>query len=519
MMLRKILQGCDYKVPHAGDEAFTELDAQGVTYDSRNVAAGCLFVAIRGERYDGHDFVGDAIGKGAVAAVVEHALPEVAGNLILVKDARRALACIANNFYERPSEHLTMTGVTGTNGKTTTTYLLKSILEAWKKSVGLIGTIRYMIKDDIIPASHTTPESLEFQGLLKRMLLSGCTHIVTEVSSHALAQRRVEGTIFQTAVFTNLTRDHLDFHKTFEDYCSAKERLFKDLLTPNGTAVLNLDDAYGQRLDSELRRARPDLRILTYGLGAGAALRAGDVEVSSGGSKFQLSFSGKEYHVTTRLAGMPNVYNIMSATGASISLGVPWPVILAGIADAPEIPGRFEKVEAGQKFLCIIDYAHTEDALERLINTARQLISSGRSSPAERNDAVSQDAGRRRSRIITVFGCGGDRDRGKRPRMGEIATELSDFVIITTDNPRSEDAMNIIRDIESGAAKRNYRIDPDRKEAIGQAVAMAEEGDIVLVAGKGHEDYQEIKGLRYPFSDIDVAMEKIRSKLRTKNVG
>jgi UDP-N-acetylmuramoyl-L-alanyl-D-glutamate--2,6-diaminopimelate ligase len=506
MMLKEMLKGCDYNERFTND-AFMNTDISGVAYDSRNVEDGYLFVAIKGEKYDGHKFIEEAIGKGAVAAVVEKASDETGGRCLLVKDARKALACISNNFYGRPSEDLAVIGITGTNGKTTTSYMLKSVLESWGKDVGLIGTIQYMIKDRPYPAPHTTPESLEFQSFLRQMLLSGCTHAVTEVSSHALAQCRVDGAVFQTAVFTNLTRDHLDFHTTMEDYFRTKERLFQELLDKRGTAIINIDDPYGKRLDAELRSSRPSLTILTYGLKAEADITARDIEVSFQGLRFTMSFEGKRYNISSQLTGMPNVYNIMSAVGAAVSLGVPGQVILEGIKNPAGIAGRFEKIDAGQQFLCIIDYAHTEDALERLICTAREIIRQSSVVSSQSLQEVSP-------RIITVFGCGGDRDRGKRPGMGAVATGLSDYVIVTSDNPRSEDPSNIIKDVVGGIRAGNYLIEPDRREAITKAVEMAGDGDIVLIAGKGHEDYQEIKGVKYPFSDRDVVKEAIRIKLR-----
>lgn len=511
MKLREVLDGCDYSGGFPGNDTFLRKDVRGVAYDSRNVEEGYIFVAIKGERYDGHDFVKDAEKRGAVVVVSERELSGDEGGFILVGDGRKALACISNNFYQRPSESLTLIGITGTNGKTTTTYILKSILESWGKNVGVIGTIQYIIKDRVYPAPHTTPEAPEFQSLLRQMLLSGCSHVISEVSSHALAQYRVDGAVFDTAVFTNLTRDHLDFHKTMEDYFSAKERLFKELLDKNGTAIINLGDPYGKRLEAELRRRRPDLKILTYSLETGADIIASEVRVSFEGLRFKISHLGRSYNVSSPLTGMPNIYNIISAVGASISLGVPWQVILEGIEKAEHVAGRFERVDAGQEFLCIIDYAHTEDALERLILTARELLKELPPHPPFAE-------GGKREVLITVFGCGGDRDRGKRPGMGEVATRLSDFVILTTDNPRSEEPINIIKDIESGAVNKNYLIEPDREKAIGKAVEIAGGGDIVLVAGKGHEDYQEIKGIRYPFSDRDVIIEAIksRSKFQTK---
>jgi UDP-N-acetylmuramoyl-L-alanyl-D-glutamate--2,6-diaminopimelate ligase len=567
MRLKELLKGCDYTpsltLPHRGGwQGWGDIDIRGVAYDSREVREGYLFVAIKGERHDGHDFIRDVIKRGATAIVHEKAIdtqslvnsqqsnpplpPFAKGGMgglcfIKVKNSRKALACIANNFYGRPSDRLSLIGITGTNGKTTTTYILKSILESWGKEVGLIGTIQYMIKDRAYPALHTTPESLEFQSLLKDMFLSGCTHIISEVSSHALAQYRVDGTIFKTAVFTNLTRDHLDFHKTMEDYFRTKERLFRELLDKDGTSVINLDDPYGKRLISELK-IQPRIKfgakfkkILTYGLETGADIMAVDIDNSFQGLRFKILFRGRNYDISSHLIGLSNVYNIMSAVGVSISFGVPWQVILEGIEKAGNVTGRFEKVEIGQEFLCIIDYAHSEDALERLIYAAREFIkkSEVRSQKSEVSNTPSltllprgggQGWGgdfelRTRNsspRVITVFGCGGDRDRGKRPKMGEVATRLSDFVIITSDNPRSEEPADIIKEIEGGAVSKNYLIESDRGEAIRKAVSMADDGDVVLIAGKGHEDYQEIKGVRYRFNDRDIIEEAIRDRVKVK---
>lgn len=475
----------------------TDIEISGISYDSRKALPGHLFVAVRGEKLNGHDYINDALGKGAIAIVSENSEAGIrnsetnpAVTFIQVKDSRDALAYASNNYFMKPSNTLNVIGVTGTNGKTTTTYLLKSILESWGKQVGLIGTIQYMIKDEVFPAVHTTPESLEFQELLHRMLRSGCEYAVTEVSSHALAQRRVDGTMFKTAIFTNLTRDHLDFHKTMEDYFHAKKRLFTELLHDDGYSIINLDDPYGRKLLTELDLLhRQSKKVITCGLESGTDLIATEINNSFDGLNFTMLMHGRKNSVTSPLMGLPNVYNVLSAAGAAVSIGVPWNVILEGIRKAGTVKGRFEKVDEGQDFLAAIDYAHTEDALERLIYTARGLT---------------------RGKIITVFGCGGDRDKGKRPGMGAIATRLSDFVIITSDNPRSEEPMAIIKDIESGAARKNYLIEADRKEAIKRAVLMASGGDVVLVAGKGHETYQETDGKRLKFSDREVLIEAIR---------
>jgi UDP-N-acetylmuramoyl-L-alanyl-D-glutamate--2,6-diaminopimelate ligase len=516
MKLRELLSGCgdtfrEGEWLHDGqaEEDVRDMEISGVVYDSRKVKEGYMFVAIKGERVDGHNFIHDAIRNGARAIVLEREIrtteleiarrnlspgmehsmeqSEIQSCFLHAKNSRRSLACIASNLYKRPSEWMTLIGITGTNGKTTTTYILKSILETWGKDVGLVGTIQYMIGDVAYPAPHTTPESPEFQALLKDMYSSGCTHVISEVSSHALAQYRVDNTRFRAAVFTNLTRDHLDFHRTMEDYFRAKERLFLQLLDREGAAIINSDDTYGKRLHFELLSKNPELR---------------DIDLSFLGIRFNLIYRNEKHEILSGLVGLHNVYNIMSAVGVALSQGIPWSAITEGIAKTANVKGRFETVDVGQGFLAAIDYAHTEDALSRLLETAREVLAGKRRNGKEISP-----------RIITVFGCGGDRDRGKRPRMGAVATKLSNFVIITSDNPRSEEPHDIIREIEQGAVRKNYVIEPDRGEAISQAVKAAHKGDIVLIAGKGHENYQEIKGSMYRFSDREVLEAAIKERL------
>lgn len=486
-------------------ESFLDIEISGITYDSRRVVNNGLFVALKGENYDGSDFIMDAIDKGARvvffegdAANLDRELIKARNvSLIKVKDARKALACLSNNFYGRPSEMLNIVGVTGTNGKTTTTYIIRTILETWGKATGLIGTISYSFKGHDYPAVHTTPEAVGFQSLLRDMLDSGCSYVVTEVSSHSLKQRRVDFTRFSVAVFTNLTRDHLDFHGTMEDYYLSKRRLFTDLLIDKGTAVINIDDEWGKRLFSELPGLRPDVRIITYGIKADAMVTPIMIEKSKEGSSLKVRIRPSAFNlqpilqIDSPLIGIPNIYNILSAVSVALSLNIPEEIIIEGLKKDTVVRGRFERVEAGQDFLCIIDYAHTPDALERLILTAKEIKSN--------------------SRVITVFGCGGNRDKGKRPIMGRIATELSDYVIITSDNPRNEDPDAIISDIISGVIRNNYEIIPERAEAIERAVMLAQSGDILLIAGKGHEDYQEIKGKRERFSDREVCINAIKS--------
>lgn len=499
-----------------------ERDVSGVVFDSRNIKGGEVFVAIKGENFNGHDFIEDAIKMGAAAIVYENGSVDEGMRClfqdvvwIAVDDSRKALAAISSSFYRMPSEELTVVGITGTNGKTTTSYLLKNILEISGKAVGLIGTIEYLIKDKIYESKHTTPEASNFQSLLREMADNGCDYVVSEVSSHSLAQRRVDYTRFSAAVFTNLTRDHLDFHNTMEEYFEAKKRLFTDLLIDNGSAIINLDDPYGQRLASELKdQGNKKIRIITFGVkNSGAVISAGNIKTSCNVTSFDVYINCSlfheievpcQFHISSSLVGMPNVYNILAAVSAALSLNIPIEAIKDGLLGDLIIKGRFEKVDLGQNFLAVVDYAHTEDALERLLLTARHLL---------------EESHLGNTRVITVFGCGGNRDKGKRPAMGEIATRLSDFVIITSDNPRNEDPRKIIRDIEKGIRnKDNYIVISDRAVAINMAIEMASKGDIVVVAGKGHEDYQEVKGRRYYFSDRLAIENAIRRKTKGNKV-
>lgn len=519
----------------SGIEGDAEREISGIAYDSRMVVRGSLFVALKGEKFDGGDFIEDALKKGAAAVMYgkDTALPddrrlawerEYPGTVwIRVADARDALASSAHLFYGSPSEELEVVGITGTNGKTTTSYLVKSILERWEKGVGLIGTINYLIKDRTYEAPHTTPEAPDFQRLLREMRESSCGYVVSEVSSHALAQKRVDYTRFRVAVFTNLTRDHLDFHSTMDDYFEAKSRLFTELLTHDGSAVINIDDAYGALLAQILRSTRPSVRVMTCSLENGEAdLSARDIKTSFAGTSFIARFHDGETEITSPMVGQTSVYNILSAMGTALSIGIPINIIQEGIAMAGLVKGRFEKVDMGQDFLAVVDYAHTEDALERLLLTARKLLEAyryvGKTEKIMKEKRRQFDIADRekdekdgsRGKLITVLGCGGNRDRGKRSKMGEIASRLSDFVIVTSDNPRNEDPKTIIRDVEKGIKGDSYIVIPDRNVAISMAVELASSGDIVLVAGKGHEEYQEIQGIRHSFSDKTALENAIR---------
>jgi len=472
----------------------------GLTDDSRRVSPGGLFVAVKGTQSDGHRFLAQAVAAGAGAIVVEtgrvseETLASIGVPVIQVGDSRRALGLLASRFHGDPSSRLKMIGVTGTNGKTTTTYVCKSILETAGVRVGLIGTVAYLYGEEQVAATHTTPGALELQGLLRKMVDAGMQAVVMEVSSHALALDRTAGCEFGTAVFTNLTQDHLDFHADMEDYFGAKLRLFT-VLAPEARAIANGDDPYGKRV-IEATRAR----AWTFAIDGPADLRAEDVRVSLSGVRFTARTPAGPVALRSPLVGRHNVHNILAAVAVGLAQGVPLEAIAAGVAALKNVPGRFEQVDAGQPFTVVVDYAHTEDALYRLLTTAQKV---------------------RTGRIITVFGCGGDRDRGKRPKMGQVAARYSDVVVVTSDNPRTEDPDAIIREILPGveaglrdAGHGRYLVHADRRAAIAEAIRLAQPGDLVLIAGKGHEDYQIIGKDKHPFDDRVVAREAIKALAR-----
>ncbi|HXR09591.1 MAG TPA: UDP-N-acetylmuramoyl-L-alanyl-D-glutamate--2,6-diaminopimelate ligase, partial [Candidatus Acidoferrales bacterium] len=472
--------------------AHGDLEISELAYDSRRVNPGTLFVAIRGEKTDGNNFVSDAVGRGAVAVISEQAKP---GTLpaefpwIQVEDARKALAISAANYYSRPAEVLKLIGVTGTNGKTTTSYLVDSILRAAGCEVGLLGTIAYRLVRESIAAPNTTPESLDLQKYLAEIVRAGGTHAVLEASSHALAMDRLWGCPFAVAIFTNLTRDHLDYHKTFDEYFAAKRRLFEGTgAAAPAAGVINRDDEYGQKL---LGLAS---QTLTYGLEPGADVTTRKPAISLSGIEFTAETPAGKIEIRSKLVGRPNVYNILAAMGAGVALGLPKEVIAAGIAQLSAVPGRFERIEAGQPFLVVVDYAHTDDALRNLLVTAKELNPDGR--------------------IITLFGCGGDRDRTKRPLMGEAAGRASEIVVLTSDNPRSEDPLLIINDVIVGVQRTKAKlfVELDRQKAIEVALDEARSGDIVLLAGKGHETSQALRDRTIEFDDREVARAVLRHR-------
>jgi UDP-N-acetylmuramoyl-L-alanyl-D-glutamate--2,6-diaminopimelate ligase len=493
MTFAAMLQALQGRVEILEAQGNQDVPVSAITDDSRLVRGGSLFVAVKGEQVDGHQFIPAAMKAGMAALVTQQPVVNGSFPLVRVADSRMALGLLGSRFYGEPASQIRMIGVTGTNGKTTTTYVCKALLEALGRQVGLIGTVAYQIGKEIIPASHTTPGALELQQLLARMVAAGCTTAVMEVSSHALAQDRTSGCEYDVAVFSNLTQDHLDFHKTMEEYFQAKLRLFTGLTGVTKSkkrAIVNSDDPYGARI-----KGLCPAPVWTYGLKAKADLRAEDVRLSLGGTTFRAATPAGSFPVESHLVGEHNVYNLLAAIGVALHEGATPEQVQQAVTQVTNVPGRFERVMAGQSFTVVVDYAHTEDALVRLL-TAAQALKAGR--------------------IITVFGCGGDRDRGKRPKMGRAAVAYSDVVILTSDNPRTEDPLSILQEVEVGVTDAlqqrpqvQYRKVADRREAIAAAVKEARPGDMVLIAGKGHEDYQIIGTKKFHFDDREVAREAI----------
>jgi UDP-N-acetylmuramoyl-L-alanyl-D-glutamate--2,6-diaminopimelate ligase len=486
MNLAEVLAGVRLKEPLGAELA--QVMVEGLAYDSRRVGRGSLFFAFPGARADGRSFANQAVKAGAVAVVSELTAPAgFHGPWIEVEHGRRALAHAARNFYGRPDERISLTGITGTNGKTTTSYLVDSVLRAAGKTTALIGTIEYHLGDRVLPAVNTTPESLELYRLLAELEQMGGTFATMEASSHALALGRIYGMHFHTAVFTNLTRDHLDFHQTMENYSAAKQMLFTGVGAPAPPfAVINRDDEYGAQM-----AAGANTKVLWYGLGKAANIRARHISSSFDGLRFEIQADGKHFAVQSPLIGRINVYNILAACGTGLSYGLPAEIIARGIANCRAVPGRFERVDEGQPFVVVVDYAHTDDALRNVISMARSLEP---------------------KRVVTLFGCGGDRDRTKRPIMGQVAAELSDLVALTSDNPRSEDPLDIMNDVLVGIRRKDTPclVEPDRAAAIRRAIEEARPGDILILAGKGHETYQIVKDRTIPFDDREVAREVLR---------
>jgi UDP-N-acetylmuramoyl-L-alanyl-D-glutamate--2,6-diaminopimelate ligase len=464
-----------------------------VTHDSRRAGPGIAFVAVRGHATDGNLFVEAARKKGA-AAIVSESPAQPGGPWVVVPDAREALAVLAAAAQGDPARALTLVGVTGTNGKTTTTHLVDAALRAAGHKVGLVGTIQYRVGDRLAEASRTTPEASDLQELFREMVDAGCDHAVMEVSSHSLVLKRVHGLAFRVAVFTNLTRDHLDFHGDMDAYFAAKRVLFDTLLREDGHAILNAGDDRAAALRAVSRGT-----VWTFGIGeqTGADLCALDVSLSLGGTRFRVKTPVGELLVESPLLGRFNVENLLGALGAALALGLPSAAVLRGLQSVTGVPGRLERVAAGQDFAVIVDYAHTDDALKNLLEAVREL---------------------RPRRIITVFGCGGDRDRTKRPLMGAVASRSSDVVVVTSDNPRSEPPESIVAEIVRGmnggrGAERHVIV--DRRDAIAKALELAGPGDAVVIAGKGHETYQALRDRTVPFDDRQVARDLLARLARS----
>jgi UDP-N-acetylmuramoyl-L-alanyl-D-glutamate--2,6-diaminopimelate ligase len=490
MKLEQVLAGLDI----AAMNGASAVEIASIECDSRKVTQGTIFFALHGVKLEGAQFAEDAVRRGAIVVASEATKPanfpdDAAWIQLAPGTDRRALARAAANFYGHPAEALKLVGITGTNGKTTTTYLVDSILRAAGRTTGLVGTTGYRTPKGYRDAPNTTPESLELQRIFAEIRDAGGTHATLETSSHALAMERLWGCHFAVAIFTNLTRDHLDYHQTFEAYFAAKRRLFEGSgAGAPDVGVINTDDPYGMSLKGLARST------LTYGLKASPDLAVKKLSLSAAGLEFIAQTPAGDVNVRSPLVGRMNAYNILAAIGAGIGLGISVEQIERGIAGLAAVPGRFERIDEGQPFLVVVDYAHTDDALRNVISTARELSAT--------------------ARIITLFGAGGERDRTKRPLMGEAAGSLSDLVVLTSDNPRSEDPLRIINDVVVGLQKANatYRIEPDREQAIAVALDAAQPGDIVILAGKGHETYQVLREGAIDFDD----REKARTILHRK---
>lgn len=505
MKLQQLLEGIDIINISGGLEG----EVSSVRYSAGECQADSLFVAIPGLMHDGHDFIQDAVNRGAKYVVYEKDIRLPGGiTAIRVNNSRRSLGILARNYFGNPSAGLALIAVIGTNGKTTITYLLESILKSAGFKCGVLGTVNYRFHDKIFPAPNTTPESYEMQKILRQMADEGVTHVIAEVSSHAIDLKRVDDCDFDIGIFTNLTRDHLDYHKTMENYFQVKKRFFSEVL-PQSTKiypqkmVINNDDSWGQKILTEV-----PFPSLTYGIESDSNVKAVDYELSLSGISAKIDLAGNSFSINSPLIGKFNLYNILAAISASFILQVPEASIKSGIENMRCVPGRLENVPSNSELHVFVDYAHTDDALRRVLQNLTML---------------------KKKRIITVFGCGGNRDRGKRPLMGEAAVSYSDLTIVTSDNPRLEDPLEIIREIETGIDQKeikkmdsdhlevnndvhSYTVIPEREKAIKAAISMADAGDIVLIAGKGHEDYQILGTKKIYFDDRVVAAQALSMK-------
>jgi UDP-N-acetylmuramoyl-L-alanyl-D-glutamate--2,6-diaminopimelate ligase len=483
MKLKNVLQEIEYSTW----DNLRQIEIQGLSCDSKNIHNDYIFVAVKGNKLDGHQFIDEAISRGAKVIISQHdfSLPKGV-NKILVKDTRLTLPKLASNFFGHPAQKLKIIGVTGTNGKTTITYLINDILIRAGFKTGLIGTVQYRLNDRVIPSTNTTPGPIELQSFLKEMLSHGLEYAVIEVSSHSLDQHRIDEIYFDAAIFTNLTLDHLDYHGNFENYFLAKAKLFEKL-KPAGKAIINIDDKYGVRF-KKIVKNNP---FFSYGLSEKADIYAQDIKLSLEGSEISLVTLYGSFELKTKLIGLHNVYNILAATGAAMAQGVNLDIIQEALSQSEGAPGRLQPIKEGQPFKVFVDYAHSDDALKNVLTALNKI---------------------KKRNILLLFGCGGERDRSKRPLMAKVASELADWVIITSDNPRGEDPEAIIEEIERGLPDNfeNYFKIVDREKAIEKIITMAKKDDIILIAGKGHENYQIFKDRVIPFNDREAARKYIK---------
>lgn len=486
MRLKNLIKSIDnYKTCNSSED----FPVCGISCNSKTVSDDFVFVAIKGNRDDGHKFIQEAIDRGARAIIVQDQGIRVKRqdkkvNLIKVTDTRKVLARLATEFYGNPSSKMKVIGITGTNGKTTVSYLIEALLKTAGFNPAVIGTVNYRFNDKIIPSKNTTPGPIETQSMLAEMLKQGINYTVMEVSSHALNQDRTEGINYHCAIFTNLTQDHLDYHRTLENYFQAKAKLFQNI-RPNAFTIINNDDGYGKKLKNLI-----PAEVITYGIDNNADIMAGDIKPDIAHTEFLLTTTKEKVNFKTPLIGQHNVYNILAAVALAVREGLDLSLIKSVIEKFDSVPGRMERIDTKRDFSVFVDYAHTEDALRNVIKSLREFAS---------------------GKIIVVFGCGGERDKTKRPKMGYAVSELADYAIITSDNPRSENPEEIIEDIEKGIKKNNYSVVPERKDAIKESLSLAKLGDIVLVAGKGHEDCQILKDKIVHFDDREVIRECLHS--------
>jgi UDP-N-acetylmuramoyl-L-alanyl-D-glutamate--2,6-diaminopimelate ligase len=480
MKLKKIMENIKFDLIQGN----IDIEIVEIQYDSRKVKAGDVFFCIEGYNVDGHKYVQNAIKNGAVAIVCQNSIEEYKNcTVIKTDDSRKALSISAANFYDNPSRKMKMIGITGTNGKTTSAFMIKGILEQSGYKVGLIGTIANYIEQKKIHTERTTPESLELHELFKQMVDSRVDYCVMEVSSHSLSLDRVYGIEFCDSIFTNLTQDHLDFHKTFENYFSAKLKLFQS----SKNSIINIDDSYGEKAYNLISSNK-----LTYGLNHSADIKARDIKMNSRGSKFTLEQGDNSIEIELTIPGNYNVYNALGSIAVCLNQGIDLPVIKLGLQNV-QVPGRCELVASNSnlRFEIILDYAHSPDGLENILKTAREFT---------------------KNKLISVFGCGGDRDKTKRPIMGRIGTDLCDYAVITSDNPRNEEPLEIINEVVSEIQKHNFEIIENRRAAIKRAIEIAGQGDVIVIAGKGHEDYQVLKGKTIHFDEREVVSEIIKER-------